>query len=80
MKTLDGPIWSKCRVALTYPAGHISSAHRTGKDGDRVTMNVAAHQEKEKNDNTKTVQRKAREERRQATNFKEGACCPSAGV
>ena len=40
-------------------------------------MNVAAHQEKEKNE--KTGKRKAREERKQA-NFKEAACYPSAVV
>ena len=40
-------------------------------------MNVAAHQEKEKNE--KTRKRKAGEERRQ-TDFKETACYPSAVV
>ena len=40
-------------------------------------MNVAAHQEKEKNE--KTGKRKAGEERRQA-DFKETACYPSAVV
>ena len=40
-------------------------------------MNVAAHQEKEKNE--KTDKRKAGEERRQA-DFKEAACCLSAVV
>ena len=40
-------------------------------------MNVAAHQEKEKNE--KTGKRKAGEERRQA-NFKEAACYPSSVV
>ena len=40
-------------------------------------MNVAAHQEKEKNE--KTGKRKAEEERRQA-DFKEAACYPSAVV
>ena len=40
-------------------------------------MNVAAHQEKEKNE--KTGKRKAGVERRHA-NFKEGACYPSAIV
>ena len=40
-------------------------------------MNVAAHQEKEKNE--KTGKRKAGLERRQA-NFKKAACYPSAGV
>ena len=41
-------------------------------------MNVAAHQDKEKNE--KTGKRKAGEERRQETDFKESACCPSAVV
>ena len=40
-------------------------------------MNVAAHQDKEKNE--KTGKRKAGEERRQA-DFKEAACYPSAVV
>ena len=40
-------------------------------------MNVAAHQEKEKNE--KTGKRKAGVKRRQA-NFKEAACYPSAVV
>ena len=40
-------------------------------------MNVATHQEKEKNE--KTVKRKVGVERRQA-NFKEAACYPSAVV
>ena len=40
-------------------------------------MNVAADQEKEKNE--KTVKRKAGEERRQA-DFKEAGCYPSAVV
>ena len=38
-------------------------------------MNVAAHQDKEK-----TGKRKAGEERRQETDFKEAACCPFAAV
>ena len=40
-------------------------------------MNVATHQEKDKNE--KTVKRKAGVKRRQL-NFKEAACCPSAVV
>ena len=40
-------------------------------------MNVAAHQEKEKNE--KTGKRKAGEQRRQA-DLKKAACCPSAVV
>ena len=41
-------------------------------------MNVTAHQKK-KNKETKTGKRKA-DERRQATDFKEAVCCPSAVV
>ena len=41
-------------------------------------MNVATHQDKEKND--KTGKRKAGVERRQATDLKEAACCPFAVV
>ena len=55
-------------------------AHRAGKDGARVGMNVTAHQEKEKNEETKMGKRKAGKERRQATEFKEAVCCPSAVV
>ena len=43
-------------------------------------MNVAAHQKKEKNMETTTGKRKAGKERRQATDFKEAACCFSAVV
>ena len=42
-------------------------------------MNVAAHQEKKKNEKTNTGKRKL-EERRQMTDFKEAWCCPSAVV
>ena len=41
-------------------------------------MNVAAHQEKEKNE--KASKRGAGEERPRVTNFKEASCCPSAVV
>ena len=56
------------------PPGHIFSPHGTGKDEAKIRTNVAAHQEKEKNE--KMGKRKAREERRQATDYKEAACCP----
>ena len=48
-----------------------------GKTGPGFRMNVVAHQEKEKNEKSKTNER---EERKQATNFKEAACRPSAVV
>ena len=43
-------------------------------------MNVTTRQEKEKNEKTKTGKRKTGEERKQATDFKEAVCCPSAVV
>ena len=43
-------------------------------------MNVTAHQEKEKNEETKTDKRRAGEEKKQAINFKGAVCCPSAVI
>ena len=40
-------------------------------------MNVAAHQEKEKNE---TTAKREAEERKQATDFKKAMCCPCAVV
>ena len=39
-------------------------------------MNVAAHQEKQKNEGTKTGKKKAGEEGRHVIDFKGAACCP----
>ena len=45
-------------------------------------MEATAHQEKEKNEETKTGKRRAEEERKrkQATDFEEVVSCPSAVV
>ena len=43
-------------------------------------MNVTAHQEKEKNEETKKEKRKEGKEKEQATDFEEAMCCPSAVV
>ena len=45
-------------------------------------MNVTAHQQKEENEETKTGKSRAGEKkkRKQATDFKEAVCCPSAVV
>ena len=48
--------------------------------GTRVGMNVTAYQEKEKNEETRTGKRRTGEERKQATDFNEAVCCPSAVV
>ena len=67
-----------CSIALTYPArSHFQRTLNRERQGTRVRMNVATHQEKEKN--KKTDKRNAGVARRQA-NFKETACYPSAVV
>ena len=71
MSTLNGPIWSRCSIALICPAR--SHSISTGKDGTLVGMNVTAYQKKEKTEEMKTGKRKAGEGRRQATDFKEAA-------
>ena len=45
-------------------------------------MNVTSHQQKEENEDTKKGKRRAgeKEKRKQATDFKEATCCPSAVV
>ena len=57
MSTLDEPIWSRRSIALTCPPGHISSAHRAGKDGAKIGMNATAHHEKEENEEMKKGKR-----------------------
>ena len=52
------PFGAGAALHCLAPPGHISSAHRAGKDGARVGMNVTAHQEK-KNEKTKTGKRRA---------------------
>ena len=81
MSTLDGPISSRCSIALA-PPGYISSAHKAEKDRAKVWINVTTHQEKEKNKKTKTGKRRAGEKgkRKQAADFTEAVCCPSAIV
>ena len=45
-------------------------------------MNVTAHQEKKENEETKKGKSRAgkKKKRKQATDFKEAVCCPSAVV
>ena len=64
---------------LTLP-GHISSTHCARKDESRVEMNVSVYQEKKKKEEMKTSMNKVEEGKRQATNFREAAYCPSAIV
>ena len=43
-------------------------------------MNVTAHQQKEKNEETRAGKRRVVEKRKQATDFREAVCYPSAVV
>ena len=74
------PFGAGAALHLLALPGHISSAHRAGKDGARVGMNVTAHQEKKKKKGTKTGKRRAGEKRKQVTSFKEAVCCSSVVV
>ena len=80
MSTLDGPIRSKYSIALTYPARPHFQLTLRRKDRANAMMNVTAHQEKKKNDETKTGMKKAGERRRQLTDFGKAVCCHSAVV
>ena len=63
VSTLDGSIWSRCSIAQTCPAkSHFQLTQN--KDGARVGMNVTAHQEKGKNEETKTGKRGAGEKKK----------------
>ena len=76
------PFEANAALHRLAPPGHIFSAHRARKDGARVGMNVTAHQEKEKDGETKKGKRRAGEKkkRKQATDFEEAVSCSSAIV
>ena len=80
MSTLNGSVWSRCSIELTYPARSYYQRTLNREDGTGVGMNVVVYLEKEKNEETKTGKRKAGEQGTQATDFKEAAGCPSAIV
>ena len=56
--------------------GAIRTQSRNPERGVKVGFLDTAHQEKEKNEGTK----KSRKKRKQATDFEEAVCCPSAFV
>ena len=82
MSTLNGPIWSKCSIALTCPTRSHFQCPQSKKNGARVGMNNTAHQEKEENEEMKKGKRGAGEKkkRKQATDFKEAVCYITAVV
>ena len=61
------PFEASVALHCLAPPGHISSAHRARKDRARVGMNVVAHQEKEKNEETKKGKRGAGEKKKRKT-------------
>ena len=63
MSTLNGPIWSRCSIALTYPTRSHFQRTLNRERPARARINVAAHQEKKKNEETKLGERKAEEDR-----------------
>ena len=70
MSMLDGPIWSRCSIALTCPArSHFErtqSKERCGQGWDKC-----CHSSREED-------KEEQEKRKQATDFEEAVCCPSA--
>ena len=57
------PFGAGAALHCIAPPGHFSSANKVGKDGARVGINVTAHQEKKKNEETKTGKKRKRENR-----------------
>ena len=71
MSTLNGPIWSRCIIALTCPArSHFQRTHSKERRAG-VGMNVFDHQEKKKNEETK----KGRREEKVKTSDRFCRCC-----
>ena len=69
--------WEQVQHCTDLPRQVTFSAHtEQAKMGPRVGMNVTAHQEKEENEETK----KGRRKRKQATDFEDAVCCPTAVV
>ena len=69
MSTLDGPIWSRCSIALTCPAmSHFQRTlikERWGRGWD------------ERYRSSRKADEEGQEKRKQATNFKKAVCCPT---
>ena len=78
MSNLDGTIWSRCSIALRCPTRSHFQRTQSKKRWARVWMNVTVHQEKKKKRRRRA--REGQEKRKQATDFKEAVCCPSAVV
>ena len=64
MSTLDVPIWSRCSIALTCPTRSHFQHTQSRESRARVGMNVTAHQEKKKNEETKKGKSRAGEKKK----------------
>ena len=81
MSTLDGPIWSRCSIALTCPArSHFLRTQSRERWGQGQDKRCCLSREEEEGD--KEGQEKGRRKEREKTgdNFKEAVCCPTAVV
>ena len=67
MSILYKPIWSRCIIAPTYSSTSHFQCTLNRERWDQDGMNVAAHQEKEKNE--KACKREAGEDRKRAIDF-----------
>ena len=78
MSTLDGPIWSRCSIALTcFPRSHFQrkqSRERWAQGWDERYRSSKETEEKGDEDEQE------KKEKKQATNFMEAACYPSTVV
>ena len=80
MSTLDEPIRSRCSIVLTCTTRSYFQCTLSKERWARVWINVTAHQEKKKNEETKTGKRRAGKvkKKKHAIDFEEPVRCSSA--
>ena len=78
MSTLDGPIWSKYSIELTYPAR--SHFQRTLRKDKWIHGWDEPYRSREEEGGDEDGHVQGGEGRRQMTNFRETVCCISAVV
>ena len=73
MSTLDGPIWSRCSIALTCPArSHFQRTQSKERWGQGWNEHYRSLREEE--------WQQKRKSKNGVTDFKEAVCCPTAVV
>ena len=77
VSTLDGPIWSRCTIALTCPARshfqHTQSRERWDQGWNERYYSLRGEEGGDEEGQEK-------KKRKQATDFEEAVCCPSVVV